>query len=111
MHSYYLPLQAPESGYKYWSDTRERVWRATHPAGEGHGPEEDWEAGPEGVDNAHYGFVLVAIVPRRVEVVDAANGEATTYLQDRMGKWTVVPGAEEMAILERKFEDKLVARL
>ncbi|BEI82975.1 hypothetical protein CcaverHIS002_0308430 [Cutaneotrichosporon cavernicola] len=77
-----IPPTADECSYSYWADQRERVFnslvrpraasRRTHP--------------PPNTDYAHFNFVIVAIVPERVEVLDLTKKGYSTWIIEK-GEW------------------------
>lgn len=87
-------VDTPEGTYHYWRTKKEEIFnslpgamtqRYDHAPPRGAHP-------PAGVDNKHYNFVLIALVPKRVEVLDLLDKGYTTYVLTDKG-WVEEPAA------------------
>jgi hypothetical protein len=81
-----VPPDAPEGNYMYWRRVKEEIWSGLGPMAKAynHAPPRGSHV-PPGVDNAHFNFVLVAIVPERVEVLDLLTKAYRTYVKTANG--------------------------
>lgn len=101
-----LSLTGDEADYTFWQGERERVFQGLgsrtvvydHPTPSG-------ALVPDGTDNSHFNFVLLAVQPEWVEVLDLkANMHSTTYRrvgetwaeEPKAVKWEVTKDREEL---------------
>ncbi|BEJ13819.1 hypothetical protein CspHIS471_0309930 [Cutaneotrichosporon sp. HIS471] len=82
-----IPPTADECSYSYWADQRERVFNSLGPMAKkyDHAPPRGARV-PPNTDYAHFNFVLVAIVPERVEVLDLTRKGYSTWIIEK-GEW------------------------
>lgn len=84
-----IPPTAEECSYAYWDHTRNKVFDSLGPMTRkyDHAPPRGARV-PQGTDYAHFNFILLAIVPERVEVLSLAEKKYTTYVVEK-GEWVV----------------------
>ena len=93
----HLSSAHPEGQYAFWKRERERIWDSLGPMTRKYDhPPLPGTVAPEGTDDAHFNFNLVAIRPQRVEVLDLLAKSYTTYVETH-GLWHVegAPATEE----------------
>lgn len=91
-----IPPTADECSYSYWAKQRTRVFDSLGPMAHkyDHAPPRGSRVPPD-TDYAHFNFIIIAIVPERVEVLDLAKKGYTTYVVEK-GEWMV---EEQPAVL------------